>query len=90
VKGDENGIYALLDMGQSSLGILLTGSADCNPAPLIWPIFVGIILGIVLVGILAILLWRCCTYLGEYLEYREWEKSVTESARVSQSLLKIT
>ena len=70
-------------MSQSSLGVLQGGSADCNPAPLIWPIFVGIFLGIVVIGILAVLLWRCCTYLGEYLEYQQWEKSVQDdSARV--------
>ncbi len=72
-------------MGQSALSVLLGGSADCNPAPLIWPIFVGIILGIVVVGILAVVLWRCCTYLGEYLEYRQWMKSVEDqSARVRE------
>ncbi len=83
IEGDESDIFVVLDMGQPALSVLLGGSADCNPAPLIWPIFVGIILGIVVVGILAVVLWRCCTYLGEYLEYRQWMKSVEDqSARV--------
>ncbi|XP_064385860.1 integrin beta-1-like isoform X2 [Halichondria panicea] len=88
IEGDESDIFVVLDMGQSALSVLLGGSADCNPAPLIWPIFVGIILGIVVVGILAVVLWRCCTYLGEYLEYRQWMKSVEDqSARTGDNPL---
>lgn len=83
IEGDENNIMVLLDMSQSALSVLRGGSADCVPAPLIWPIIVGIILGIVVVGIVALLLWRCCSYLGEYLEYRQWKNSVLDqSSRV--------
>ena len=88
IEGDEDNVYIALDMSQSSLGVLRGGSSECNPAPLIWPIFVGIFLGIVVIGILAVFLWRCCTYLGEYLEYQQWAKSVQDdSARVSVQLM---
>ncbi len=87
IEGDENDIMVLLDMTQSAVSVLRGGSTECVPAPLIWPIIVGIILSIVVVGIVAVLLWRCCSYLGEYLEYQQWKKSVLDqSARVSQQI----
>ena len=64
VRGDENMIQIFLDSTQDSLVTLGEGSNQCNPPTPIWPIFVGIILGTIVVGILVIVLWRCGTYLG--------------------------
>lgn len=76
VQGNEDGIQIFLDSAQRSLDTLGEGSSSCNPSIIIWPIFVGIILGTIFVGILVIVLWRCFTYLGEYLEYQQWSKSI--------------
>ncbi len=50
-------------IGLSSL-IIVSLTDDCSPELLIWPIPVGIILGIILVGIIAIVVWRCISYCG--------------------------
>ena len=36
----------------------------CRPTLLVWPIPVGIILGILLIGLITIIVWRCLTYAG--------------------------
>ncbi len=64
VQGDEEAIQIFMDPTQSSLVTLGEGSSSCNPPTPIWPIFVGIILGTIFIGILVIILWRCFTYLG--------------------------
>ena len=64
IVGDEDFIQVYLDRTQRSLVTLGEGSTDCNPSTPIWPIFVGIILGTIVVGVLVIVLWRCFTYLG--------------------------
>lgn len=64
VQGSEDIIHIVMDETQPSVVMLRSGSSDCNPQEQIWPIFVGIILGIVVVGLIAVILWRCCTYLG--------------------------
>ncbi len=64
VQGNEETIQIFRDPSQSSLVTLGEGSNRCNPPTQIWPIFVGIILGTIFVGILVIILWRCFTYLG--------------------------
>lgn len=62
--GDESDIMVMLDDTQPSLVTLREGSTNCNPGTPIWPIFVGIILGTILVGVIVLVLWRCCTYVG--------------------------
>ena len=64
IHGNEPHIPIFMDLTQSSLETLGMGSTSCNPPVVIWPIFVGIILGTIFVGILVLVLWRCCTYLG--------------------------
>ena len=64
VRGNEDTIHVLMDETQPSVVMLRGGSSDCNPPQQIWPIFVGIILAIIVVGLLAVVLWRCCTYLA--------------------------
>ena len=64
LSGDEDTFHIVMDEGQSSVSILRQGNSNCIPRQEIWPIFVGIILGIIVVGLLAVILWRCCTYIG--------------------------
>lgn len=64
IQGDEDMIQIFLEPSQGSLNTLGEGSSSCNPSTPIWPIFVGIILGTIFVGVLVIILWRCFTYLG--------------------------
>ena len=64
IEGNEESIQIFMDPAQPSLVTLGEGSSSCNPSTPIWPIFVGIILGTIFVGILVIILWRCFTYLG--------------------------
>ena len=64
LTGDEDMFHVVMDEGQSSVSTLRRGNSNCIPRQEIWPIFVGIILGIIVVGLLAVILWRCCTYIG--------------------------
>jgi hypothetical protein len=64
LRGDEDMFHVVMDEGQSSVSMLRQGDSNCIPRQEIWPIFVGIILGIIVVGLLAVILWRCCTYIG--------------------------
>ena len=56
--------HIVMDESQPSVAMLRRGNSNCVPRQEIWPIFVGIILGIIVVGLLAVILWRCCTYIG--------------------------
>lgn len=74
LRGDEDTFHVVMDDGQSSVSTLRQGNSDCIPRQEIWPIFVGIILGIIVVGLLAVILWRCCTYIGVSLHGFLWKK----------------
>ena len=70
VEGTEDAIYVVMDTSQQSIRTLQRGSMNCDTTTPIWPIFVGIILAIIVVGVLALLLWRCCTYIGVSLNFK--------------------
>lgn len=78
VQGTEDGLFVFIDTSQTGYVTVTTNPSDCSSDQPIWPIPVGIILGIIIVGIILIALWRGLTYLGEYLEYQQWQKSVQE------------
>ena len=82
--GLEANIYVVLDTTQKNYATL-HGNGDCNPSQVIWPIPVGIVLGIIVVGIIALILWKACSKLGEFLEYKQWEKSLMEETNRSGS-----
>jgi hypothetical protein len=75
VTGDEDQIVVYFDRNQSNARTLRDNPDECSPQLLIWPIPVGIILGVLLIGLITIIVWRGLTYVGEYLEYRQWLKS---------------
>ena len=64
IRGSEEHIQVFMDSSQGSLGTLREGSNDCSSSTPVWPIIVGTIVGIIIVGLLVLVLWRCCTYLG--------------------------
>lgn len=78
LTGNEPEVYVVINLNQSTIATLRNDPNQCSSQVLVWPIVVGIILGIVLVGIIVVIVWRCLTYLGEYLEYKQWEKSVKD------------
>ena len=64
IQGNESNIKVFLDYNQPSLVTLREGSSNCNRGIELWPIFLGIILGTIVVGMLVFMVWRCCTYFG--------------------------
>eukprot|EP00731_Ephydatia_muelleri_P018141 Em0011g181a len=84
VTGLEGNVYVVLDTTQKNYATL-RGNGDCNPSQVIWPIPVGIVLGIIVVGVIALILWKACSQLGEFLEYKQWEKSLREETNRSGS-----
>ena len=64
IRGDESSITTFVDNSQSSIEVLARGSTQCQSSVVIWAIFVGIIVGTIILGIVIIVIWRLCTYLG--------------------------
>lgn len=85
VLGTEDVVYAVLSPDQSDYDKLRNDPGSCGAGLLIWPIPVGIVLGIILVGIVAIVVWKLLSLANEYLEYRQWMKSVREETSRSGS-----
>lgn len=70
--GTEYGLFIHIDMNSSSYNNIKEDS--CSSSTPVWPWIVGIVVGIILVGVLALVMWKCIIYWKDYFEYRGFLK----------------
>jgi hypothetical protein len=81
--GSETDMVIRVFVDTSSATYARIQSNDCGETEEVWPIVVGIVLGIIVLGLLALIIWRAAVYWMDYMEYRrfvnEQEKNVVWS-----------
>nr|WEL12717.1 integrin beta 1A [Halisarca dujardinii] len=83
IQGTEADTIVAVYVDTTSSAYLNIRSDACGVQEEVWPIVVGIVLGIIVLGLLALIIWRAAVYWMDYMEYRrfvvEQEKNVVWS-----------